>query len=95
MVHRSELIPVDAGIMLLRHLRRGSLHMLLMGSSFFRRTGPRSDPARPAIITDPVDGCIIYDGAVNICIMDDRGVDIDHRRIIPKVTTYPITAGKS
>jgi hypothetical protein len=59
------------------------------------RRRPGSDPARPAIIADPVDGCIVYDRAVNIGIVDDRGIDIDHRRIIPEMTTYPITAGKS
>lgn len=95
MIHRRKLIPVDAGIMLLRHLRRSSLHMPVMRSSLFRRTRPRSDPARPAIITDPVDGRIVYDRAVNIGIVDDGGVDVDHRRIIPEMTTYPITAGKS
>jgi hypothetical protein len=61
---------------------------------FFCRTRPRSNPARSAIIADPVDGCIVYDSTVNIGIVDDRSVDIENRRIIPEMTAYPIPAGK-
>src|SRR5580658_1635113 len=69
--------------------------MLVVRSRFFRRSRPRSNPARPAIKTDPVGGCIVYHRAVNVGIVNDRRVDINHRRIIPKVTTYPIAAGKA
>jgi hypothetical protein len=94
-INRRKLIPVNARIMLLRHLCRSRLHVLFMCSRLFRRSRPRTNPARPTIITDPVGGCIVYDSTVNIGIVNDRSVDIDHRRIISEMTTYPITTGKA
>jgi hypothetical protein len=68
--------------------------MPVVCSSLFRRRRPGSNPAWPAIIADPIDGCIVYDRAINIGIVDDRGIDIQHRCIIPEMTAYPIPAGK-
>jgi hypothetical protein len=69
--------------------------MLFMCGAFLRRTWPRGDPARPAIIANPVDSRIVDNRPVNIRIVNDRGVDVDHRRIIPEMTTYPIATGKA
>jgi hypothetical protein len=69
--------------------------MLFMCSSLFSRTRPRRDTTRASIIADPVNGCIVYDRAVNIGIVNDRRVYIDNRRIISEMTTYPISAGKA
>jgi len=95
MIHRRKLIPVDAGIMLMGHLRSSRLHMLFTCCRLFSRTRPRGDPARPAIKADPVDRRIVDDRAVNIGVVNDGSIDIDNSRIIPEMTTYPIAAGKT
>jgi hypothetical protein len=71
------------------------LDVLLMRSTLFSRTRPRCDAARAAIIADPVDRRVVDDGTVHISIVDDRGVDIDYRRIISEMPAYPIAAGKA
>jgi hypothetical protein len=95
MIHRRKLIPVDAGIVLLRHLRCSGLHMPVTRSSLFRGVRPRGNPAGAAIITDAADVVINNDRAVDIGIMNDRGVDVEYRRIVPEMTAYPIAAGKT
>jgi hypothetical protein len=92
MVHGGKLIPVDAGIMLMRHLHCGCLYMTVMCGSLLFRSRPGIDPARSAIIADTVDSRISYDRTIDIGVVDDRSVDIGHRRIISETTAFPTPA---
>jgi hypothetical protein len=66
-----------------------------MRSRLLLRRRPRIDTAGTAIITDPVGGGIIHYRTIDISVVNDGGVDIRHRRIIPEMPTYPAAAGIS
>src|ERR1700722_9743541 len=64
-------------------------------SRFLFRRRSRTDPTGAAIITDAVDSSVPDYRAVDIRIVNNGGIDIRHRRIIPESTTNPTTTGIS
>lgn len=93
MIYRRELMPVDTGVVLLRHLSRGSLYVPLACCGFLCGGRPCIDAAGAAIITDAVNRYIVDYRPVNISVMDDRRIHIGDRRIVTEPPANPTTAG--
>jgi hypothetical protein len=90
MVDVGKLVPVPAGRLLMLLLGRCDPHMPIMHGRLFPGSRPGAYPARSPIKAYPAIG-IIDAGPVDIGIMDDRGVDPCHRRIIPEMTAIPFS----
>jgi hypothetical protein len=92
MIHRSELVPIMHRRLLMLLLLGRTLNMPVTHSRLLICIRTIIDPARTAIIANPVDSYIPDHRSIDIGIVYDRSIDTSHCRIIPETTTIPFPA---
>jgi hypothetical protein len=96
MVGRSKSIPVEAGGMVVVELFGCRLDMIFAGKRAFLCGRLTGDPTRTVKAGAVVDHRGVVDNStVDVGVVDNRGVDVDHRGIIPVYAAGPAAADKT
>lgn len=90
-VNRSQLLTIRGSLADMLNLRRNRRRAPLMQYRGFRRRGPLTDPAVPAVEAHVIGGRVIRDVAV-INVVDDGRIHVRHRPVIKERPAVPVAA---